>query len=214
MKIELPKKSFHSFSRCKIFLHFESLSICKLLSKNYSGIVLCHSCTAIAVDTVPIILTQMKEQWVSCGPRHVSELFSAINTQVEIMFRLLVILKINYMVGLLSGIFTTPVCEQSVDVKFGTYCHCLMELQVWKSTLYWRKKLCLLLSLNCFTTNKIHKICSIFCHICVTYFSTAFVKMFIFLEIFSDLSSFYGGSGSSVDIATGCGLDGPGIESR
>jgi hypothetical protein len=38
--------------------------------------------------------------------------------------------------------------------------------------------------------------------------------MFIFLEIFSDLSSFYGGPGNSVGIAADWRLDGPGIESR
>jgi hypothetical protein len=114
------------------------------------------------------------------------------------MFRLLVILKINYIVGLLSGIFTTSIRGQSVDIKFGTYCHCLMESHVWKSTPYLMEKLYMLHSLNCFPTNKIHKICTIFCHIhvCDTYFSTAFVKMFVFLEILSDLTSFYGGPGS------------------
>ena len=63
-----------------------------------------------------------------------SDLFNAVNTQVEIMFKLLVILKMNFMVGLLSGNFTVPIWGQSVDdSKCGTYCYCLMKSQVWKS---------------------------------------------------------------------------------
>jgi hypothetical protein len=59
-----------------------------------------------------------------------SDLINAANTQVEIMFTLPFILKMNYMMDLLSGIFTTPIGGQSVDdSKSGTYCYCLMEPQ-------------------------------------------------------------------------------------
>lgn len=56
------------------------------------------------------------------------DFFNVTNTEVEIMLSLLVILKMNYVVGLLSGIFRAPIWGQSVDDrKSGTYCYCLME---------------------------------------------------------------------------------------
>ena len=48
------KRGFHCFSMCIIFLYFAPLNNCKLLSKNFSGIVLCHSYTITAVDAVPV----------------------------------------------------------------------------------------------------------------------------------------------------------------
>jgi hypothetical protein len=58
----------------------------------------------------------------------VFDFFNVTNTQVEIMLSLQVILKMNYVVGLLSGIFTAPIWGESMDDrKSGTYCCCLME---------------------------------------------------------------------------------------
>ena len=54
LKIEMLNRSFHCFSMCIIFLYFVRLNNCKLLSKNYSGIVLRHSYTITAVDAVPV----------------------------------------------------------------------------------------------------------------------------------------------------------------
>ena len=42
------------FQHVQIFLYFAPPNNCKLLSKDYSGTVLCHSYIITAIDTVPI----------------------------------------------------------------------------------------------------------------------------------------------------------------